>query len=280
MAQSSPFPHPDRHRAMLARYGFGLFPVPRYQDAAAGPWRVARYGRGPVEGYLPGLVLEPERHVLHHGRIAWMSTSLMELESHAFHVHQAAGVVVVAGLGMAMYAHAAASRPEVLRVVVVERAAEVIAVAGAAAGMDYWPRRDKVVVIQADALDDELEARVLDATGGRRPDYLYADIWAELAAPQAPGDTARMVQALQPKAAGWWGQELSFGRWCQEHGRAMEPETLRAYAQEVGVPIPASAGYAAFCRDVAAARLPQRAPSGRSSGWRRLWATLCGARGG
>ncbi|WP_159712620.1 hypothetical protein [Geminicoccus flavidas] len=280
MADPSPFPHPDRHQAMLARYGFGLFPIPRYQDAAVGPWRVARYGRGPVEGYLPGLVLEPERHVLHHGRIAWMSTSLMELESHAFHVHQAAGVVVVAGLGMAMYAHAAALRPEVLRVVVVERAAEVIAVAGAAAGMDYWPRQDKVVVIQADALGSELADLVLDATGGRRPDYLYADIWPELAAPQAPGETAGMVRALQPKAAGWWGQELSFGRWCQERAQAMEPAALQAYAREMGVPIPVSAGYAAFCRDVAAARLPRRPLSGRTSGWRRLWGRLRGAGGG
>lgn len=265
---------------MLARYGFGLFPIPRYRDASVGPWRVARYGRGPVEGYLPGMVLEPERHVLHHGRIAWMSTSLMELESHAFHVHQATGVVVVAGLGMAMYAHAASLRPEVLRVVVVERAAEVIAVAGAAAGMDYWPRRDKVVVVQADALGDELAERVLEATGGRRPDYLYADIWAELAAAQAPGDTAAMVRALQPEAAGWWGQELSFGRWCQERGQAMEPAALMAYAQEVGVPIPAGAGYAAFCRDVAAARLPRRPPAGQPSGWRRLWGRLRGAKGG
>ncbi|HWL68260.1 MAG TPA: hypothetical protein VNS22_07720 [Geminicoccus sp.] len=280
MADPSLLPHPARHQAMLARYGFGLFPVPRYQDAAVGSWRVARYGRGPVEGYLPGAVLEPERHVLHHGRTAWMSTSLMELESHAFHVHQAVGVVVVAGLGMAMYAHAAVQRPEVLRVVVVEQAKEVIAVARAAAGMDRWPRGDKVRIVQGDALGSRLADLVLDATGGRRPDYLYADIWAELAAPQAPDDTARMVLALQPKAAGWWGQELSFGRWCQEHGQPAEPATLQAYAQETGVPIPVSAGYAAFCRDVAAARLPRRPAAGQPSGWRRLWARLRGAGSG
>ena len=37
-----------------------------------------------------------------------MSTGLMEQESHAYHVNAAGGVVVVAGLGLAMYAYAAA----------------------------------------------------------------------------------------------------------------------------------------------------------------------------
>ena len=45
----------------------------------------------------------------------------------------------------------------------------------------------------------------------RRPDYLFADIWHTCAAPKAPEETATMVAALKPKAAGWWGQELSFG---------------------------------------------------------------------
>ena len=95
--------HPGRHRAMLASYGFGLFPVPTYRDAAFGEWRVFHHGPGPVEGYVSGLVMEPCRHVLHQGRTAWMSTSLMEQESHAFHVHQARGVVVVAGGGVGGY---------------------------------------------------------------------------------------------------------------------------------------------------------------------------------
>jgi hypothetical protein len=260
-------PHPDRHRAMLASYGFGLFPLPAYREAAVGDWRVVRHGRGPVQGYVSGLVMEPGRHVLHQGRTAWMSTSLMELESHAFHVHEASGVVVVAGLGMAMYAHAVSLKPAVERVVVVERAPEVIAVIREASGLALWPAHDKVTILQADALGPGLPAQVDAATGGRQPDYLYADIWPACSAPEAPAETASMVQALCPKAAGWWGQELSFGLWCRDQERQPDEASLRAYAGEAGVPIPVTAGYAAFCADVITARLPRR----KWPGWHRLW---------
>ncbi|HEX2528349.1 MAG TPA: hypothetical protein VHL31_18865 [Geminicoccus sp.] len=264
-------PHPGRHRAMLESYGFGLFPVPAYRDATVGEWRMARYGAGPVEGYVSGLVMEPCRHVLHQGRTAWMSTSLMEQESHAFHVHQARGVVVVAGLGMAMYAHAVSLKPEVERVVVVEQAPEVIAVMREAAGLADWAGREKVTILQADALGPELPAQVKAATGGRHADYLYADIWPVCGASEAPAQTAGMVRALGPEAAGWWGQELSFGMWCQDRERAPDEGSLRAYAAETGVPIPVTAGYAAFCRDVIAARLPRRRWPGWSQLWRMAW---------
>jgi hypothetical protein len=252
---------------MLASYGFGLFPVPAYRDAAVGEWRVVRHGPGPVEGYISGLVMEPSRHVLHQGWTAWMSTSLMEQESHAFHVHQARGVVVVAGLGMGLYAHAASLKPEVERVVVVERVREVIAIVREAAGLARWPGREKLTILQADALGPELSAQVDAATSRRRPDYLYADIWPTCGAAEAPAETAVMVRALRPEAAGWWGQELSFGLWCRDREREPDEASLRAYAGLTGVPIPVTAGYARFCRDVIAARLPRR----RWPGWSRLW---------
>jgi hypothetical protein len=251
---------------MLARYGFGLFPLPTYRDAAVGEWRVVRHGPGPVAGYVSGLVLEPGRHVLYQGRTAWMSTSLMEQESHAFHVHQARGVVVVAGLGMGMHAYAVSLKPEVERVVVVERAAEVIALVQEAAGSALWPGREKVTILQTDALGPDLPAQVDAAAGGRRPSYLYADIWPSCGASEAPAETARMVRALDPEAAGWWGQELSFGLWCRDREREPDEASLREYAARTGVPIPITAGYAGFCRDVVAARLPRR----RWPGWSRL----------
>lgn len=283
-----PTPHPERHRAMLSRYGFGLFPVPAYRDATVGDWRVVRYGLGPVEGYVSGLVMEPCRHVLHQGRTAWMSSSLMEQESHAFHVHQARGVVIVAGLGMGMYAYAASLKPEVERVVVVERAPEVIAVVREAAGLALWPGREKVTILEADALGLELPAHVEAATGGRRPDYFYADIWPTCGAAEAPAETARMVRALCPEAAGWWGQELSFGLWCRDQEPNREPgeASLRAYADQIGVPIPITEGYAAFCQDVIAVRLPRskgllrsRGPPGsRGPSLSQLWRRVCAMR--
>ncbi|MFP4361743.1 MAG: hypothetical protein ACLFTG_13845, partial [Alphaproteobacteria bacterium] len=200
---------------MLAAYGFGLFPLPAYREAARGRWRVVRHGPGPVTGYVSGPAIEPFRHVLYEHRRAWMSTSLMEQESHAFHVDRARGAVVVAGLGMGLYAYAAAHKPEVERVVVVERTAEVIALVAQAAALHAWPHRAKVTILKADALGCELAGRVDAALAGRRPSYLYADIWTHAGAAAAPAETAAMVRALAPEAAGWWGQELSFARWCR-----------------------------------------------------------------
>lgn len=253
---------------MLARYGFGLFPSPSYRDAAIGAWRIRRHGPAPVTGYVSGPTIEPWRHVLYQGRTAWMSTSLMEQESHAPHVHAAHGLVVVAGLGMGLFAYAVSSKPEVERLVVIERDPEVIALLHAAAAFTTWPGYRKVTILQADALALDLPVWMA-AAGGSRPSYLYADIWSTLGAPEAPGQTAAMVRALQPEAAGWWGQELSFGLWCLE--RALEPDVpaLASYAAAIGVPVSVSPGYAAFCRDVIANRLPR--PPGRSfwRPWRR-----------
>jgi hypothetical protein len=245
---------------MLAAYGFGLFPLPPLRDAHVGSWRVVAHRAGLVDGYVSGraAALEAGRHVLYHGRTAWMSSSLLELESHAYHVRQARGLVVAAGLGLGLYAYAAAAKSEVGRVVVVERAPEVIALMRRATGFDRWPDRAKVALVEGDALDDagRLAALVAEAGGAeRRPDYLYADIWPGLAAPAAPAQTAAMARALRPAAAGWWGQELAFGLWWRAQGRREEPDTaaLRAYAGAVGVPIPITVRYPAFCRDAIAA---------------------------
>jgi hypothetical protein len=255
---------------MRTAYGFGLFALPAYREAALGDWRVVRHGPAPVVGYVSGAAIEPFRHVLYERRRPWMSTSLMEQESHAFHVARARGAVVVAGLGMAMYAYAAAHRPDVERVVVVERSPAVIGLVTEAAGLASWPGRHKVTILEADALAPDLAARVDAALAGRRPSYLYADIWTDAGAAAAPAETAAMGRALAPEAAGWWGQELSFARWCRSARRPPDAAALGDYAAAVGVPIPVTAGYAAFCRDVAAARLPGDGPPP----WRRLWRAL------
>ncbi len=227
-----------RHERMLAAYGFGLFPIPSYREGAAGQWRLVRHLPSLAEGYVSGAGFERDRHVLYHRRTAWMSTGLFEQESHAFHVHLARGVVVVAGLGLAMFVHAAAAKPEVERVVVIEIAADVIDLMRQACGWDRWPGREKIIILQADARDPDVARHVLAASGGRSPDYLFADIWPVCADAAAPGETAAMVRALRPRAAGWWGQELSFAqRWRGRGGIAMKkawrllsPATSKALA--------------------------------------------------
>lgn len=254
---------------MQATYGFGLFALPRYREASLGEWRIVRHLASLGDGYISGPLVEPARYVLYHKRTAWMSTGLMEQESHAFHVDQATGLVVAAGLGMGMFAFAACAKPEVERVVVIERTPEVIALTRLAARMDEWPGRDKLEIVHADALVGDLPRQIGVDAG--QPDYLFADIWHKCAAPRAPDDTAAMVAALKPKAAGWWGQELSFALWCQDRRRAADKAALREYAETLGVPIPITEQYPAFCRDVMAANLPHIFSPPASSSWRERW---------
>jgi hypothetical protein len=248
---------------MSSTYGFALFALPRYRDAEVAGVRIVRHLPSLADGYLSRTTLEQGRHVLYVGKTAWMSTGLMEQESHAFHVHEASGLVVAAGLGMGMYAFAASLKPEVEQVVVVERHPGVIAVMKAAAAFDDWPGRSKVTILETDALAPELASHLQAATGGRRPDYLFADIWPTCASPNAPREAALIVRALRPKAAGWWGQELSFGLWCRDGMRQSDETSLREYFASVTVPVRVTEAYAAFCRDVIAANLPPTA------GWRR-----------
>lgn len=254
----------DAARDLRALYGFGLFAAPAYRPADSGPWRL-RVERGSLaHGYITRAVVEPTRAVLYEGRTAWMSTGILEIESHAWHVHRARGLVVVAGLGMGLYALAVAARPEVERVVVIEQAADVIAVCRAATDLDARPEGAKISIIAADARAPDLAETLRPVLEGRRPEYLYADIWPTYPDPAAAADTARLVAALDPVEAGWWGQEIAWALWAHRHGGTGDPA---AYFAEVGVPVAVDDGYRAFCRDAAAlhdiARLAGDRPSWR-----------------
>lgn len=274
------------HQRMLAAYDFGLFPLPCYREHRLGAWRLVRHLPSLADGYVSPTMMESGRHVLYHRRTPWMSTGLLEWESHAYHVHAAHGAVVVAGLGLAMYAHAVAAKASVDRVVVIERSADVINLMRIASGWDTWPERGKIIILEADALDPALAGPVRVALDGRAPDYLFADIWPRCAQAQTPIEMAAMVRAFRPVSAGWWGQELGFAAWCDHDDPSgdleaksrsdlsqpveVTPARLEAYFDNVGVPVPLTPGYVAFCRDVIAMNRPPQ-PSAVFSIIGRLW---------
>lgn len=76
----------------------------------------------------------------------------------------------------------------------------------------------------------------------------YVDIWPTYPDPDAPGQTAALVRALEPAEAGWWGQEVSYALWAYRNGGG----DLADYAAQIGVPLAPTDGYRAFCRDIAA----------------------------
>ncbi|MCS4089355.1 hypothetical protein [Rhizobium sp. BK176] len=167
-------------------YGFDLpWQIPDYAPVEQGDWSVRSRLGGLSGSYLAHQVVEPPHSVLFHGRDVWMSTALLEVESHAWHLQCAKGNLLVAGLGMGMYVHAASMKPEVKRIAVIERDPDVIALMKESTRFETWVHSDKVTMIEADAMASETEDMVAAAFNGERPDYLYADIWPVFPAPKA-----------------------------------------------------------------------------------------------
>ena len=240
----------DPSDEMRETYGFGLPATPSYRTAQIGAWRIAsRPEMASNDGtYLSHHAIEPAHHVLYQGDETWMATSLLERQSHAWHVAEARGLVVVAGLGLGMYALQAAAKPEVDLVIVGEISPEVIDLFSGC--VETAPENlEKIRIVKADVRSPSFADRVQDLIGDRRPDYLYADIWPDYPNPEGPALTAGLNRTLRPAAAGWWGQELAFGLWCEEKGRACDRTSLVSFFADAGVPVEPTAGYLHFCRD-------------------------------
>lgn len=238
---------------LQAKYGFGLFPTPAYRPASLGDWRITNHMPAMSNGYLATVGIEAQT-VLRRGNKVWMSNGLLERESHSWHVHCAHGVVAVAGLGMGMYAYACAQKAEVELVIVADIDPDIIALMKKTTDFDNWPCRNKVHIIQADALSAEFASQVQALSAGKGVDYFYADIWPNFPAAEAPAQTAHMCLSLKPRAAGWWGQELSFAQDCRRQDCAADEESLQRFFAQLAIPAPMfSAGYLAFCRDAASA---------------------------
>jgi hypothetical protein len=160
-----------------------------------------------------------------------MSLSPVEIESLAPHVARMRGHVVIAGLGVGLALYNALLRPAVRRVTVLERDPEVIVLFGAISGSG-WPRSDRFSIEEVDARQWRSPEPV---------DYLYADIWDKIGAPQAAADTRIMCRNLRPKSAGYWGMEADFVSFLARN-RCKPPVTqaqFHAWARTLGSPIAA-----------------------------------------
>jgi hypothetical protein len=205
--------------------------IPPYRTGHAGAWELKRQHQPVLRGYFRGLQACAENYLLIREDRVWMSLSPVEIESLAPHVPHMRGHVVIAGLGMGLALYDALIRPAVRRVTVLERDPEVIALFGAITDPD-WPAPDRFTI-------ENVDARVW-----RSPepvDYLYADIWDKLGAPEAADDTRAMCRNLGPKAAGYWGREANFVSFLARN-RCKPPVTrpqFRAWTRELGLPIAA-----------------------------------------
>ncbi|MBY3151432.1 hypothetical protein HFO56_03390 [Rhizobium laguerreae] len=252
--------HQDHLKAISAEYensyGFELpWQIPHYMPTRIGDWSVRPRLGGIGGSYLAHRVVEPPYTILYHGNDVWMSTSLIEVESHAWHLHCAKGNLLVAGLGLGMYLHAASMKADVRKIVVIESDPDVIALMKKSTDFEKWIHRDKITIIEADALATGTRDKVGLAFGGQRPDYLYADIWPVYPDPNAPAQTKSMIDLYKPHKSGWWGQEVEFGFWLEGRARDASLASLQDFFEDHEIDAPVHQGYLAFCRDAISVQL-------------------------
>lgn len=186
--------------------------LPDYPEGEWGAWRISRMATGIDHGYFTPQWVVSGMPVLLRRRPdnaelwePWMSLSPHEIESQEIGCQYATGHTVVMGLGMGWIALNAALNPQVERVTVVERDADVIEFFTASAITSQVPPEiaAKIVVAHADALEWQPEEPV---------DFLFADIWRPIADTNALAHVQRMQQHVQAKQVYFWGQELRLYR--------------------------------------------------------------------
>jgi hypothetical protein len=225
---------------------------PEYCCGAYGGWDLCAKPEETVErGYFTDFAAEPPGHYIIKEGHVWMSTSRLERESHAIHLKQAHGKVVVCGVGMGMYLFNIAAKPEVTEVVAVDLDPAAIDLVKSATAFGSWVGGEKIRFVHRNALE------LTPADIGPGPvDHLYVDIWPELCDPMALWHTQAIQSVVKARTVGWWGQELDFMQWLFEH--RSEDHTpmvsdLIDFNRRTGLPIPEeSLGYLLRCRQAGA----------------------------
>ncbi len=185
------------------------FFLPQYPDGEWGQWRLSHMTTGIDHGYytrqwfinnMPVLLRRNPQQPK--AWDTWMSLTPHEIESQELGCRFARGHTVVMGLGMGWIALNMALNPAVNQITVIERDPEVIALFDFAKLLEQVPPevRKKLRVVEADALDWQPRQAV---------DFLFADIWRDLAEANALPEVRCMQQHVNAKEVYYWGQELA-----------------------------------------------------------------------
>jgi len=212
--------------------------VPIYKSVSIGKWKCAPTPSSSIiMGYWrphnyasPGWMFLQK---VQNNWIIWMSLTPMELESHQPHIAAAKGTVVVAGLGMGFYLYNIIRKPEVTRVIVLEKDRNVVNLWKRTIDQNQWIGFRKVELVIGDAHSYQPDFPV---------DFLYADIWAHLGDMHALEVTQQLQANIKAKEVGFWGQEFDFITWTMQHHKTGSAESNATQAN-----------YLRFCNEV---RLP------------------------
>jgi GNAT superfamily N-acetyltransferase len=200
--------------------------IPNYLPVNTGQWSLRKVKNVAQFGYFADWQGYGDIDALNHDQTTWMTSARDEVDSQAPHVASAYGHVVVIGAGMGIAVYNLLIKKNVSRVTLVERDRLVIDLLRYGSGLDRWPGVEKLRIEIRDALDFRT---------GEAVDHLYADIWATPGERRSIADMQRMQANLNPRQAGWWGQELLFLDWL--NGETPTLENYRAWANELGLPL-------------------------------------------
>lgn len=225
--------HSREVRAALLPWPDPILPI--YQDHRYGRWiMTTTYGEMP--GYYTSTVVGTNarclRRIEHGKKIVWMSLTPMELESHMAHIAMATGTVLVFGLGMGMYVRNIACKPDVKRIIVVERDTSVFEMLKRSSDYADWPGVEKVEVVIGDARNFSTREHI---------DYLYADFWKQMAW-SGMTKAMRRVYENNPNTAcvGYWTQEFDFVDYLRAKHIPIEvasAEHYQAWAEGMNMPL-------------------------------------------
>ena len=228
----------DQNEQIAAALGKRLWKtdafLPDYRAGECGSWRIDPGGQLVHDwGYhsgvcfvemLPSLARKTES-----GWETWMSLTPHEIESQELGFAYANGKVVVMGLGMGWVAANMALNADVNEVVIVENDREVIELFSSSGALESIPQdaRRKIAIEFGNAL-------------GWRPkepiDFLYVDIWLQLAEPQTLQEVRKMHADTQAEQIYFWGQEILLHSATQqiiEEGKQIDDQAIALALDEI-----------------------------------------------
>jgi hypothetical protein len=213
--------------------------VPLYRPMRSGKWELRQTGHVLCPGYWGPPQLVTGLTALLRDGVTWMSITPLEVESQQIGIEASVGHVVIFGLGMGWAAAAAALRPEVRAVTVVERDRDVITLHRDLDIFSQLPAdaRGKIRIEEGDAFHWRPQLPV---------DLLMPDIWLPLMSDGRVDEVRQMQANVNAQAIYFWGQELEIARHCIAAGRTINDEGIRATIVEFNLPLlgPETPGYA------------------------------------
>lgn len=201
-----------------------------YRPMVMGEWELTTQQFGVALGYFGGIYGVWNMPILKRGDQVWMSLCPVELESQWIGIDNARGHVAIFGLGLGWSAAMTALHPEVEKVTVVDRDADVIELNKQLGVFDRLPdgMGGKIEIVEGDALEWKPDRHV---------DLLMPDIWLNMVSNGRERETLRMQRNVEADFVYFWGQELELARHIVRDGGEIDDRSIAEMAARFELPL-------------------------------------------